>query len=236
MHYYLRENLRLVKKYSEEGDGEYAAELLVSTKKALLDLKVNDTIDYGQYYLCGFSDPNEAKVHSPIIWRILDKQGSKLFLISEELLFWDYFDGPFFCFSGETNWKISTLRKELNEDKYNSWFTEDEKKAILETDITEDGEDMKDRIFILSEEECLKYFKEDRDRVAITRFADKLKDDEIEISVDAQPWWLRTLMEGEKKWLVIVCEDGFIDTEDGMICTADEVGVRPAMWVDVDLI
>lgn len=238
MHYYLGDSLRYAKQCMENDDREYAAEVIERMRKELLDLKVNDTFDLGHYFLCGGSDPVDVKVHSPIIWKIIDRQGSKLLLISEEPLYWNFFDGYFRGPEWETSWEKSTLRKELNSEKYDSWFTDEEKKAILETTIIEDGREIKDRLFILSKEECLKYFKEERDRVAITRFADKPlgdnKDYDVEISFEAQPWWLRTVMEDEKDWLVVVTEYGDIDDEEGIGCSADEVGVRPAMWVDVE--
>ena len=111
-----------------------------------------------------------------IEWRVLDKKADEVLLISEYGL-----DAQPFDTSGKDRvlWKDSTIRKWLNDDFYNSAFSEDEKKNIV-LSYSEGFEEYntpeyltskkpyahleretEDKLFFLSYTELIAYFAED---------------------------------------------------------------------------
>ncbi len=57
--------------------------------------------------------------------------------------------------------------------------------------------------------------------------------DKTKIYREAYSWWLRT-PGYEQKDVCLVTHSGLIDF-DGISSSADEIGVRPAMWIDLDI-
>lgn len=143
-------------------------------------------------------------------------------------------------------WDNCTLRNYLNNDFYNQ-FTDDEKAKILETKLTssnnpwygtDGGFDTKDKIFLLSLDEVIKYFG---DSGAIsnnndgfgnfkTLIDDQYNDERLAYYKGGDGWWwLRT--PGYIKHLSsIVYFDGSIYVY-GAPVDRDFIGVRPAMWL-----
>ncbi len=124
------------------------------------------------------------------------------------------------------------------------------------------GNDTQDKIFLLSSDEVIKYFagkdgnplserEIDKENVyakslneryfylgnssasADIIMAEDLHKDQIDIYRENYNWWLRT--PGiEQTNVSVVTEDGIIDF-DGISSNADEVGIRPALWIDLDI-
>lgn len=122
------------------------------------------------------------------------------------------------------------------------------------------GNDTQDKIFLLSIEEMLKYYSAN-DRIPlpedkINQLVEKIisdrhqyfyignfgaktellmADDLVKDKINKDPysWWLRTPGVNQKK-VSVVTHDGYIDF-GGISSSADEVGIRPAMWIDFDL-
>ena len=100
-------------------------------------------------------------------WRILEVQGSKALIITEnitEML-------PYNVNLTDVTWETCTLREYLNSAFYNSFSAED-KERIAETKInnpdnlwygTSGGNDTTDKVFLLSLEEIDKYFGDSGD-------------------------------------------------------------------------
>ena len=114
-------------------------------------------------------------------WRVLklDREHETVLVIAERPVCKKAYNDIF----EETTWEQCSLRKWLNGEYYEKSFSEQEKAAILETEIknldnskhgTPGRNDTKDRIFLLSIKEAKEYFKDDRDRSASTG------------------WWLRS--------------------------------------------
>lgn len=78
-------------------------------------LKPGDSMAFGHYLLPSMVDPNPDHIISPIDWIILEKDGSRLRLISRDCLFWGAFGGD--C------WSDSSLRRRLNDECLKAWFT-----------------------------------------------------------------------------------------------------------------
>lgn len=128
--------------------------------------EVGQKIPLGNYW-CNYSEFKER-----IDWRILDISGNIATLISEHCLITTGFcDAPELC-----DWKTSAVRKICNTEFYNSAFTEEEKKIICPKTYLSPTPDniCNDKVFILTEDEVLKYFKTTNNRTAIpTEYAKK---------------------------------------------------------------
>ncbi|MDR1801631.1 MAG: DUF6273 domain-containing protein [Lachnospiraceae bacterium] len=189
----------------------------------------------------------------PLKWRILAREGDKVLLITNECLeHHKYHDER-----EEVTWEDSDVRAWLNDEFLNS-FTDEEKKHILTTTLKNNdnptygsngGKDTKDKVFLLSIDEAIKYFANDKDRIA------KYTGDEswwIAFRGKATWWFLRTPGYIEKTKYTThyriagVWEDGSIDEVGigGAVAFLHEfsfdkghigpmiITIRPAMWVD----
>ncbi len=103
----------------------------------------------------------------PVFWRILeiDHNTETALLIADKPVC----DRKYHEKCEDVTWEICDLRKWLNKEYYESVFSEEEKEAIIETELenpdnpqykTCGGNNTKDRIFLLSIEEAEKYFKD----------------------------------------------------------------------------
>jgi len=160
------------------------------------------------------------------------------------------------------SWENCSLRVWLNNTFLNTAFNDDERKAILTTEVdnsppqgyskyvTKLWNNTEDRVFIMSYAEAWKYFATDIDRVCTT--ADRR---EIIWDGDGQMWWLRSPGYTNRE-ISYVFEDGTIQSVyanasssyDKKITTEEhdrdfsryekaagpyvDRGVRPVMWVD----
>ena len=221
-------------------------------------LEIGDNLVFGNYSLPGNCYPNDCKVNSPILWQVLDKDHDRLLLLSRYMLYWTFYDGSATLFSPspETDWEVSTIRIELNGECFNSWFSVEEQAIIPETlhfmdenpqYHTSSGDPTFDRLFLLSLEEANKYLGVNLNplsdseescpntaAIAYMIMADPpLEESEYDTEVFPHcfPWWLRTT--GIDAAHVVCINDlGHADFE-GITSDADEVGIRPAMWIDL---
>lgn len=162
---------------------------------------------------------NSNDGHEPIKWIVLHSEGNKTLLASSLILargeYNDHVDGQ----SIACSWKSSRIRNWLNNEFYNEAFSDDEKAHILNTQIEQDGETTKDKVFLLNIEQAENYF----------RIFQKLRQAaETESSGGGKrvDWWL--ISSGDKFEKYYVNYNGAID-----YAFADKVkGIRPAIWVD----
>ena len=121
------------------------------------DVIFSDTVicepQQGDIVLFGTKDMDE-----PIKWIVLSVEDDRILLFCKK----SHFCKPFNDKYVETDWEHCSLRKWLNDDLYNTWFTDEEKGRILETELDnnfyeEDSElskvnfnNTKDRMFLLS--------------------------------------------------------------------------------------
>ena len=151
------------------------------------------------------------------IWRVLDVQGNRALIITENIIRTSKYNAE----DTSTSWERCTLRKYLNETFFNT-FSPDEQLMIAETTLVNSYHNRTtenntvDRIFLLSSDEVEKYFKTTRSREAYRN------------GVPCN-WWLRTLAASNKGMLVI--NDGFMGMGSQITYRA---GIRPALFVDID--
>ncbi len=162
----------------------------------------------------------------PIEWIVLEKQREKALLLSKRISIRHSFNYK----NDKVTWENSTIREYLNIEYINIIFNKEEQTLILTTDVLNDnnakfgstgGNNMKDKIFLLSINELNKYFNSDNQRAT-----SYIRDGGI-------PWLLRTpganRTVGKSGDVSIVDEYGRLD-EYGL-AVDDDYGVRPALWI-----
>lgn len=128
-----------------------------------------DEIDSVRFGLYPQSDTN-GEEKDPIEWIVLHVSEDK----KEALLLSKYIldNKSYYHYWTDVVWFESDLRKWLNEDFYNSAFSDKDKERILLKDIKNNtdnsfgingGQDSKDKLFCLSELECYEYFALDKE-------------------------------------------------------------------------
>ena len=217
--------------------------------------------------LLGYTSPTDSGPAKPAIpltpigdivqfgdynWRVLDTNGDKMLLLSEEILEQRAYHP---CYAGVT-WENSTLRQYLNGDFFNLFDTADKEK-IIETKLTNPdnlwygingGNDTADKIFILNLEEVDRYFGNSGDYLSKRRkkydngswvFDDKgwILSNQYDSSRVAKHnglasfWWLRSPGYSD-------CTVAYVSTTGNIPPNGDRVcigrgGVRPALWLKV---
>ena len=91
-----------------------------------------DRVVFGSYY----SEVQEKDV--PITWRVLNVSGNDAFLISDEILAMKNYNDE----AKAVTWADSSLRSWLNDDFFNNAFTEEERAAVIQTEIQNNNFDL----------------------------------------------------------------------------------------------
>ena len=213
--------------------------------ESTVPLEKGEHITYGSYQ-------GEA-----IEWRVLDKKDDEVLLLSEYGL-----DAQPFDTSGKDRvlWKDSTIRKWLNDDFYNSAFSEDEKKNIVLS--TSDGfeanngsiyltggkpyyhleRETEDYIFLLSYTEMCQYLDPDADPKMGSHFDFQYGYDEVlcyPTEYAEQRLYMLNVKDACGWWLADCFYDydgvgvvsGYGQVEREGILDSRRYAVRPAMWV-----
>ena len=208
-------NLGDYKDSSEKADSIFSEYLSSTIKGAPLGF----TVIIGRY------DSN------PIKWEILDKQGNKALLLSTSCVT----DMPYNDKEENTTWEECSLRKWLNSDFFDQAFTDGERKNIQESKVSaeiaippkplsieagvEAGKDTVDKVFILSQSECDKYRK-------------------IMMNAGDHDYWTRSTSCKKNNDAAIVLDvggkdSGFYDVDSYGRKVSIDLGVRPAMWIEI---
>lgn len=168
---------------------------------------------------------------NPVEWLVLTSKNNSTLLISKYIL--DYKKFRDSTIAESTNWERSTIRQWLNEDFYNSTFSEEERSYIqISTvqDFMEDhklGEKTEDKVFLLSHDDAWTFFKDDNARKASSTSYAK---SQYKYSNDS--WWLIDSYSSEL-YKYVVNNKGKCENYPRVNETN---GVRPAMWVNNELI
>ena len=189
-------------------------------------MKVGDTISFGKYQ-----------------WRVLDIQDGKALILSDTVIV----NKAYHAEPKEITWEKCTLRQYLNGEFYNSFSTEG-KARILETTIpnndnpwygTSGGAATKDRIFLLSIEEVVKYFGDSGQLKNQPKDAYSINDqyNSARIAKDANGnalwWWLRSPGYGSHD-AAYVYDDGILNVLGLFVYLSHTSGgARPALWLNL---
>lgn len=198
---------------------------------AQLDIKfqkasVGERVSFGKYPYD--KEGNEG----PIEWRILDKRGNSLLMITEYGI-----DVKKMNEARDrttrlaTNWKNCTLRNWLNREFLNRAFSNFEKRLIQSTIMPESpaGLPIQDQVFLLSYKEAFeKYFPDDESRCCFpTQYAEK-QGAPTSLKKEAA-WWLRSSHNSEGVMQCVVMKGKL-----GIYLVETNLCVRPALWVKLD--
>ena len=195
-------------------------------------------ITFGTYE----QDNNAANGAEPIEWIVLEVRNGKALLISKFALD----TKPYNDRNKEVTWETCSLRSWLNSDFLKSAFTDSQQGAILLTNVdnsaaqgnrefsTDGGNNTSDYVFLLSYREANQYFPTEDDRVcAPTDYAvaGGAWQSESFRAYDRLTgiWWLRS-PGSDLSWASDIFTYGRFDT---IYVFADDVTVRPAIWVDL---
>lgn len=192
------------------------------------NIKVGDTYNFGTYE----QDNNKSNGQEEIEWLVLDEQDNKFLLISKYALDCKPYDENY----GEVAWETCTLRQWLNNDFFNTAFTEEEKAIIATVTVTADQNpydidpvnETQDRVFLLSATEANEYFYSDAYRKCQpTNYVatnNALKSDNINCR-----WWLRS----DNRFKISIVNFYGIVNHISNDVYRDDCGVRPALWVEL---
>ncbi|MBQ5777394.1 MAG: hypothetical protein IIV97_01115 [Oscillospiraceae bacterium] len=210
------------------------------TEKMLKEAEVGDVITFGTYE----QDNDEANGKEPIEWRVLAKDEEKVLLLTDKVI-------DSIPFNNEMQewitWEDSSLRAWLGGEFVTAAFSEEEAARILETSNPNDEnrdygipatEDTLDTVFLLSIRETTEYFKTDENSAAAnedciaypTEYA-IAKDIEVR-NGGAVMWWLRECTSGVP---AAACDDLGKRFHNGRPMDYTRTGVRPAMWVKIEM-
>lgn len=223
---------------SGKGDsGKSDSEKADSGKAGDSSVPAGEVIKLGKFE----QDNNPDNGPEDIEWIVLDTKsnGDKLVMSKDALEGLPYNK----IFKIEIFWETCTLREWLNDDFYNSVFSDDEKAQILVTQVTtpknektgkEGGNDTEDKIFLLSIDEANTYFTSDAARIchpSAFAKAKGLEAGEKTIMEGNCRWWLRTPGFTASDTARIF-EDGSVNEDGGSSDSENKNGVRPVMWIN----
>lgn len=201
-----------------------------------------DCIYFGNYY------QSSKEYKEPIKWRVLSVNNNEAFLLSDKII--DVYELGNEYLSGDVTWETSGIRKWLNNDFYNSAFSDIEKESIIKTYLenkdfdwnmfgssyhTDGGNNTYDNVFNLSLEEvnnkAYGFVSNDPDDnifYSDTRYAEET----VYVSESAiidNLWWLRT--PGVNYLPCVINEEAprYIWFSQG-----DDFGVRPAIKIELN--
>ena len=215
------------------------------------EVKYIDTIKFGKFDLDIQNNNYEEYGHpgiEDIEWIVLEKNQNRALLFSKHPV----------QYMGHSNqaddfvyWSNSDIRTWLNDEFYNTAFSDIEKNFINETTLTTQtnmyGKPYKeeitiDRLFLISQQDCLKYFNANHDDFNI-----KIRTAEYDYRGygygRGTDFWTRTPYEFDGKDIyhtydayeisyADVTSHGLV--ESGYLPLPMCIGVRPAMWISYD--
>ncbi|WP_019003395.1 DUF6273 domain-containing protein [Succinimonas amylolytica] len=188
------------------------------------------TIAMGTLPAAGTEQPD------PLIWKVLDVQDDRALLITEKCP-----DAiPYHTVLKDITWEGSAIRKWLNEDFFQKAFTASEKDLVLTVKLdnpdnakypTKGGNPTEDRVFLLSNEEVLRYFPEASSRVCAPSSMAVLHKARRDRDNGNVGWWTRTpgFFQGYASYVLSTGVLGMI----GHFADFEDNTVRPAMWIRI---
>ena len=202
------------------------------TAEATVNVAESELVEFG--HLVNYWNSEKSNIdYGPIEWRVLEKKGTKLLLLSR-------YGIDHVCYNDDPNslyytpWENCKIRRWLNSTFYEESFTPEEQKDIQTTHlINRDGEKLEsetdDKIFLLSiddyntyQKTTLKFFTECTPSIPLT---EELNDVSPTMH---EGWWLRSPRNTVN--IAEITAEGYL-SEKGSVAMWP-FGVRPALWVD----
>lgn len=203
------------------------------------NIKVGDLYTFGAYE----QDNNTSNGKERIEWIVLDKVGMSLLLVSNKALDCQQYD----TLNKDVTWESCSLRKWMNGTFLNNAFSAEEQAQIQSTTVSADknpffdsinpGNATTDKVFLLSITEAEKYFSFAKDRKCMPTayaIAHGVYNVIEENNACTCRWWLRS-PGSTQNYAAYVFIDGSSGCY-GSYVAYDTVGVRPALWLDLNTI
>lgn len=209
---------------------------------ALSSAVLGNIVEFGTYE----QDNKPETKDEAIVWRVIDKEGSKLMLVAEKILDAHAYDTEL---KGD-KWATCDLRSFLNGEFIETAFSSAEQAMLVETAIsTEDnadyiidsGADCTDKVFVLSKAEAEHFlsarnrgwemaeatlYSQNRDGIGGTY------DHGVKVDPDygTAGWWLRDAGENDINAMYMFYYGE--PCTNGTLVRNTFVGVRPCIWID----
>ena len=204
---------------------------------SMYDGKAGDILSVGVWPLPGSVKPAQVLINAQIRWIILCIEDGKALLLAEECVDWELFGdyGNITDREQTSPWEKSYIREYL-QDFYLNAFSENEKRFICRrASGGGDRAEEEDYVFLLSEEEVRTLVPKSILR-AKCYLLDEAQGKPLFTKIP-MPWWTRT---PGNNWVGSDVVLGTLIDKDGTVfyleTDCDEVGVRPAMWVDLSVV
>ena len=207
---------------NNDGSSDFATDQLANAVSS--DLQIGDHISFGKYQ------------GEEIEWRVLDKDGDNLLVISEYGLDARPYNEEYV----DVTWETCSLRKWLNSDFLMGAFSTDERKRIRLSHIeaernpeygTDPGNDTSDYVFLLSISEAERFFASDEDRMC--RLAEYVLKENAWINDTGSAWWWLRSPGYNSSTAANVFFDGNVDYLGPDVLDGNG-RVRPALWINLD--
>lgn len=212
---------------------------VISGRKAILQKKIDgmiariDALKFN-YAVAGdevqFGHYQQGQGIAPIEWKVLERQGDRLLLLSKYGLKCKEYHVKW----ENITWENCTLRSWLNSQFIMDAFSDEERKMIVETDcdipenpksFANPGNATVDKVFLLSIDEAEKRFSSDEERICKLTAFTKTQ------GADAECWWLRS-PGNDRNRAAGVYPNGSM-CYIGNYVNNDKVCVRPALWINL---
>lgn len=234
----------------DNGDSEAEEEESEAEAPKAAYERTDDYIIFGTYE----QDGNLENGPEPIEWQIVHEGDGKIFLMSRYILDVQ----PYNTEAINVTWETSSLRNWLNNDFYNTAFSDSDKNQIITASIstpdnpyygTEGGNDTEDKVFCMSIEETQQYYE-------FSFWRDDYYDGGcIELVAEATPyalqgylqsykgcgyWWLRSPGQPASDLVEANCfrAVGYTDSTNevnlgvgGCDVNSNHIGVRPSIYI-----
>lgn len=204
-----------------------------------------DTFFLGEYEQDGNLSSSEGE---RIEWRVLNVEEDRVLAISEKILDARQFDSND---AQGADWASCDLREWLNDSFYNTAFSAADKEHVMmcmnpsykNPDFKKiTGPETVDYVFCLSIYETEEYVRKSfvtmlaeptryaRDKI-ISAPCSTINPNEVISDPNAKrPWWLRT--NGRDYWLASIILESNEIAYRGRVVTAEDIGVRPAIFLE----
>ena len=217
-----------VNKYLKEAD------LKSTTGRAgFVNVKVGDIITFGNYW----QGKDKSAGKQPVEWQVLDVKDGKALVISKYGLINHEYNEE----STDVTWETCTLRKWMNDTFIKDIFSAEEMKAVMLSDVSADrnplyntnqGNDTKDKLFLLSIKELEQYFVSN-EKTLCKPTAYAVNNGACEDNRGYGVWWLCS---AGKNSSYAAC----VGPDCSIYCGGDYVdyyknSVRPAFWLNLQI-
>jgi len=187
-------------------------------------------------------------------WRVLAQEDDKALLITENIIDLRAYNNS----DDAVTWANCSLREYLSEEFFNSFSADEQAQIVENLDVNRyEGNDIYDKVFILSIDEAERYFKDNADRDAKLQISSEQVDDAAQrmansphseltsygewqriigkMANDGKCTWCLRSSDFESKFVTEVINGTIYKSTANSGAFADNIliGVRPAVWISL---